>query len=106
MLATTNRGLEAKSGEMERNSAACASMVCPHCSDTSTRYSTAARRCASAVMLCGVFRDSLRNFRFTQIYQGHSGLPEYLRIIRVLMVLSAPTYPPGTALPPAGVPAP
>ena len=53
LLATTSRGLEAKSGEMEWNSAACCAMVYPHASDTSSTYSTAARRCASAVMLCG-----------------------------------------------------
>ena len=52
LLATTSRGLEAKSGEMEWNSAACCAMVYPHASDTSSTYSTAARRCASAVMLC------------------------------------------------------
>jgi len=56
LLATTSSGLLANSGLMEWNNAACCAMEYPHCSLMSTMYSTAARRCASAVMLCGRVR--------------------------------------------------
>lgn len=45
-------GLLLNSGLIEWNSAACCTMVYPHCSLTSTMYRHAARRCARAVMLC------------------------------------------------------
>jgi hypothetical protein len=52
LLATMSSGLLANSGLIEWNSAACCAMEYPHCSLMSRMYSTAARRCASAVMLC------------------------------------------------------
>jgi len=52
LLIATTKGLFANKGLMLWNKSLCCLMVYPHCSLASTMYSTTARRCAIAVMLC------------------------------------------------------